>query len=415
MNKTVLREKKSLILFILAFFVMTILFLQSKNPLWKGHLEIDIWDFYQTIGVYFKNRSFLSLKGNEILPGSLLFFFVPRVFCNGRGDYGSYLNGFIMVNFFLLGLHLWLYKKQTKFLNILLFLLIMLAYGPILFFRVELIVSFLVILSIYLWRKKQFILSTFSLGLAVGTKLYPIIFLPYYLLLCLSDKHRFKKLFFCLIFFLGGFLLPILVFFLLGGNYQKLLYSLTFHSEKPFSIESLWGTVYTGVFLILEKKPPALFGGYGLWGLKPEGFDISQSFLNWFSLLPVIFFYLYIYFKKELRKTLKVSALFGIILLSVAFAKNMHPQYLFWFISLFPLLKIKKEGIGDYLILGSVILIIALLTQSIYPLLYTQFIQQFYGKGKQVEIFYLQLTRNICVLILLILSFKYLFIKKTIE
>ena len=397
------------------FFVLLILYSQSLIPLWKGHLEIDIWDFYETTNVYLSNGSFKTLKGNEIMPGGLLFFFLPLIFSSSINNYHTYLGSFILVNLFILALLFLLYKRFGNVFACPIMALILLGLGPILLFRFDLIVCLLVILSIISFKKGQYFLSTLFLGLATGTKLYPIIFLPYYLLVIFLPKYDFKKAFFALTAFLLGFSLPILGFVLLGGSLQKFIYSLTFHSRKPMSVESLWGTIYTGLNLLLFKKPPALFGEYGLWALKPKIFNQSTNFLNWLSLLPVIVLYIYLLLKRQKLKKFRVSTLFLLTLSSLTMAKNLHPQYLIWPLSLFPFLHFKPRNQTSYLMLAAVIFIITLLTQYIYPLSYTSFIQTFYGRGLEKEIFYLLVIRNILLVLLLYKSIYYIIVKKTLS
>ena len=405
---------KDIILLFFIFLTFYIIYFQANSSLWRGHLEVDVYVFFQRVEHFLKQKTFSSLKGNEHIPGSLLFFFLPLIFLSSKFTYSSYLKAFFLVNFILLFIHLLLYRRKSKFFNSLIFLLIILSIGPILLFRFELVVSLLVLLSILFWKQKNYYLAGLFLGASMAIKFYPIVFLPYLLLLLIYRK-KYKKTLLFFISFLIGVLLPTLIFFILGGNLKQLLYSLEYHSLKPISIESIPGTFITLTSLLINNKPPALFGGWGVWGIKPMT-KISPFLINWFWFLPVLIFYLYLVVKKQFLRELNVGVFFCLILLFLVFSKNLHPQYIFWFISFFPLLKVKKpKDRIKYLILFFFILIIGILNQLVYPILYSSFIEDFYNNGEKIEIFYLHFLLNLYILFLFIVSFKEIFIKKSIE
>ncbi|MFH0942618.1 MAG: hypothetical protein V1810_00400, partial [Candidatus Beckwithbacteria bacterium] len=79
-------------------------------------------------------------------------------------------------------------------------------------------------------------------------------------------------------------------------------------------------------------------------------------------------------------------------------------QYIWWFLSLYPFLKFNP--------LSFILLIfICVFNQLVYPLFYTQFIEDFYQHNRQYAVFYALLLRNWLIVNLLILSLKYEFKK----
>lgn len=407
-------SKKKFILIFFILFILCSLYCQSMLSIWRGHLEVDVYVFYQRVEYFLKHQSFSLLKGNEHFPGALLFFFSPLIFCFSKFNYGNYLNSFLFINLILLAVYVFLIKKQANFVHLLLFLLILVVSGPILLFRFEILVSLLLIISLFLWQKKKIFFSLFCLGLALTIKIYPILILPY-LLILLITKRWYQDLVIGLVGFLVGVLLPVIIFFALGGKQQQLFTSLNFHSAKPVSIESVPGVIITAISLWMDKKPPSLLGGYGLWGIKTKLMEYDPIFFNWLWLGPITFFYIFLFLNKKFNQQLKIGVIFWIISLFLLFSKNLNPQYLFWFILLFPLLKVKKSARIDYLILFAIIIVIVLLNQFVYPILYSDFINKFFTLGINKEIFYLQALRNFLTLVLLILSFKNIFIDQTIE
>ncbi|PIS09299.1 hypothetical protein COT75_02220 [Candidatus Beckwithbacteria bacterium CG10_big_fil_rev_8_21_14_0_10_34_10] len=410
--KLIIRNKK----WFLIFFLVLVWYLQSKIPLWRGHLEIDVWDYYNTISLFLKNQSFASLKGNEILPGGLLFFLFPLLLSINNFTYLNFLNSFVVLNLILLLLHFLVYEKNLSYFKLFPFLLILLVSGPILLFRFELFVSLIVILSILFWQKKRFFLSVLLLGIATTIKLYPIFFLPYFLYLGFINFKKEKQLtstFFLLVYFFLGALLPLFIFTVFGGRIEQFIYSLSFHSEKPLSIESIFGSIFIIFNLALKGMPPPLLGTHGLWGLNWS--SVKPQWLNLVSLFPLGFLYFYIFFKTKIKRQLSGSILFLIILFSLVFSKNLHPQYFFWFIFLMPFIKTKKGREIEFFKISFLVLITILLTQCLYPLLYTQLIEGFFKDGRGIEIFYLLLLRNISFLTLVIFSFHLIGVKKNLE
>ncbi|OGD63208.1 hypothetical protein A2160_05430 [Candidatus Beckwithbacteria bacterium RBG_13_42_9] len=407
-------------IFILTFFtalVFLILYFEALIPSWRGHLEIDTWNFYLQIKYFISQHTFAGYKNNEVLPPTLLFLLIPGFLAGWQPfDYGHYLQAFFVVIFVVLALQLWLINLQkATLLRQLMFLITLVLFGPIILFRFDGLVAFLVILSLWLWQKNKYGFSGLSLGYAAAMKVYPIIFLPYLFFLLLNQKQYFKIVMFSFCFGLGVFL-PIIIYFLLGGTLPQIIEGLEFHSLKYVSIESVPGTILTGLSLWLNKRPLPLIGGYGIWGIRSPIVDaIGLEWFNRLWIFPITLFYLYLLRQKEFFKKLSWGIIYFLVLLFLIFSKNLHAQYAWWFMSLFPLLKPKKKFLTDYLIMFGLLCLIALLNQDIYPRLYTDFLDQFYKYGREVEIFYLQVLRNFLILALAVVSFKYLFIKKTVR
>ena len=412
------QKENRIVVAMLATIVFAIIYFQALNPLWKGHLEVDTWIWYQRVEYFYKNNfSFVGLKNSEFLPATLLFLFAPIVFLNSSSlNYSSYLKGALCLNLFILFFHFCFYKKERGSLQAIFFLIILLSLGPIMLFRFDGFVTLLILLTLWFWRKKNFSLSGFFFGWATAIKVFPVIFLPYFLLVLRSDKkQRLQIIPFLLFFIIAGFL-SLLIFFLIGGSVEQVFEALGFHSLKYVSIESVPGVFLTGASLLVAHKPLTLVRGYGVWGINSELINIlGLNFFNYLWMLPIFLFYLFLTIKKEFTKNLNIGVLFCLTILFLVFSKNLHPQYIFWFIALFPFLKVKEGGEFDYFLMFFFIIIISFLNQNVYPLLYTNFLEQFYSRGKEIEIFYLQFLRNLSIILLLIFSFKAIFLKKSLE
>lgn len=412
MKKNLLLNKTSV--FFVTLVVFTILFLQTIIPLWRNHLIVDIWFYFQRAEHFFNYQTLSNLTNNEHLPGALFYFFIPSVVFFSAKTLDAYTWSFFLLGLIFLAFHLFLYKKINGYLGVLIFLAILLFSGPILLFRFELVVSLLVLLSIYFFKKKRPFWSSLFLGIATTVKVYPILVLPYYLLIFFK-KRKFKKLIITLIFFLLGVGVVIGAYFLIGSSLKELSGSFDFHAKKPLGLESPLTTPLIIFYRYQHHQLPRLIGAYGVWGIDIDFLPVNLNFFNLLPLAMVFLFYLFLYFSKSLSKNFKTQIVFLIFLIFLFFSKNLNPQYLFWAFSLLPIIEIgnkKKEENWSFLILFTA-LVILLLTQYVYPVLYTSLINSF-SAGIQTfnSVVYLLFLRNFLTLFLLIIS-SYVFLKKS--
>ena len=372
-------------------------------PIWNAHLQVDVWVWYERLTSFFKHNSFIGLKDNELLPATLLYLF-PAVLVSGwsTAPYWLYLKATLWVNLLILIGHFIGCRGQNQLVKAGLFALLILAYGPIALFRFDGLATLLVILGLIFWQKQKFSFSGFALGWATGIKIYPVIFLPYLFLL---KRRRLASLKRFILFYLVALLLPVLIFFALGGRWEQVTEALAFHKNKYVSIESLPASILTTLSLLKFHQPMPLLAGYGVWGIDLSFItDLKLQFFNLIWLLPVGIFYLYLFFKKKFFNQLNVEVIFCLTLIFLVFSKNLNPQYVWWFLSLFPLLEFNPLAFV-------LLLFICIFNQLVYPLFYTQFLEDFYRYNQLYAVFYALLLRNWLIVALLIISLKYEFKK----
>lgn len=361
-------------IFILTIVTLLILFWQARLPLYNQHLQVDIWVWWERLDYFRQHLSFAGLSGNEILPATLLYLFVPAALIPvGWLSYANYLPAALVINLIVIGLHLKLIKRPA------LFLVSLLCLGPILLFRFDALVTLLILLSFTDFIKKRFPQSGFWLGLATGMKVFPIIFLPYLLWLA-----RRRALF--LIYFTEALIVPVLVFFILGGNWEQVVEALTFHNLKLISIESLPGSLITGWSLLTTGQPPQLIAGYGIWAVPGPA-----AIFNRLWLVPVGLIYYLVWHRRPKFFSWKIPLV--LILVFLVFSKNLNPQYLWWFMALMPLVSVSRR-------MWFLAFAVALLNQLVYPLFYTTLIESFYQQNRSYWIYYLLLLRNLGIVYL---------------
>lgn len=400
---------------VLAFFiVLLILYLQAFNWLWRRDLQVDIYAYYYKVTNILKNKSFSQLKNNEYLPGSLLFFFAPLLIMGKHLIFSNYLRAFLQLNILLILTTVVIYKTQISWKKISLFLILVQLTGPILLFRFELFMALLVSSSLILWQKKKMALSGFVLGISLMVKLYPVIIIPY-LLVILYYQKGIKKTFSYLFYLILGVSCSLIIFFLLNGNIQQITNSLMFHAKKPIGIDSIYGTVITGISLIINKSPPKLIAGFGVWGIKSLFGGFTPKFINWCWMFPVISLYIFLFFKGELKKQMKIGIIFLFILIFLIFSKNFNPQYYYWFVSLFPLLQTNLIKNNAYFIIFIILSLVLLFCQLIYPIFYVAYIKEFFYLGRMRELYLLACLRDLGIILLALLSFYHILIKRDIQ
>ena len=341
---------------------------------------MDIWVWWERVSYWFTNHSFAWLAGNEILPLTLLYIFIPAgLVPYGWLSYGNYLPAALLINLAVLAGHLFFVKKKPIFLAGLLCL------GPILLFRFDALVTLLILLSFSFFIKNRFPEAGFFLGLATGMKVFPVIFLPYLLLIFFKNK-QIKSFILFIIYFAEALLLPVLIFFLMGGTSVQITHALNFHSQKLISIESLPGSIITGWSLLTQGRPPALLAGYGIWAVAGPAALFNRL---WLVPLGLVYFLIY----KRGGKAFNWNVPLALILTFLVFSKNLNPQYLWWFIALLPLVKVGR-------LVWMVTLAVALLNQLVYPIFYTTLIESFYQQNQSYWVYYLLLFRNLGIVYL---------------
>lgn len=401
-----------LILVVSTILALLVLYKLALNPLWRGHLEIDTWNYFLKVEDFIKSGSLFSTIGNEILPATTLFLLIPGIFIpQPQFYYSAYLPAFFTMIIIVLISHVFLAAKYGSIKQATIFSLLMFFFGPILLFRFDALAALLVVLSLICFQQKKFLPSALIFGLVTSLKIYPIIFLPYLMLILLA-KCQFKLIVSYLISFGLGLILPVLVFFSLGGQFSQITEGLNFHALKPVSIESLPGSLMTISSLLTQFRPPPLFGGWGIWGITtPLIAKLGLSFFNQFWFLPIFIFYLFLIKNKQYLKKINFGIIFCLMLIFLIFSKNLHAQYIWWFLSLFPFIKFQSAKKLEYLFMIVLLIFISIFNQLVYPLFYTQFIEDFYQHNRQYAVFYALLLRNWLIVNLLILSLKYEFKK----
>lgn len=338
------------------------------------------------------------------MPGAMFFFLIPGIsLIVLPNTWQNYLVGLFLVNIVLVILHLLIYRRISN-LSPFIFLAIILSAGPIILYRHDLFVSLFLIISLLLWQSKKYLLSPFFLGIATSIKIFPVLLLPYFLIHQLRF-HEWQKIPTTIASYLLGITSIFTLYILTGSDVKEIISTLAYNSAKPVHVESLWGSILTVVNAIIDGMWPQGLGDRGVFGINPKDIFLPLNFYNYFWLLPIFLLYLKIYNNIK-KKQLLFEYVFLIVLLFTIFSKILTPQYLLWFATLYPLLTFTRISKRLYVGLLSIILIVMLLTQFIYPLHYNELLGIFYTSGQQVEYFIILFLRNLLLATLFFLIYK---------
>ncbi len=396
---------------LILLFVVCILLWAAYRPCWMRHLRTDIDSQHISNARYFlEHGNFSSPEYNEYQPGAVIFFLIlsPLLLIENSNDF--YLQSLFFLNILLIFILAFAYRRMKGVRYHWDYILILLAAGPIVFYRFDLFVILLVILTIDLRNRGKGGWGLFLLGAGTLTKIYPAVLLPYFVLTSwkksgLRTAMKEGAGFLCGL----GLLLPYMLF--LKVPFAELLESLKIQSMKTVHIESLWGT-------FLTLMPRIMSGSFAQDGVDIFGIvGVSRQcmigplwFYNYFWMLPLAVFYVWFSLKVTDRTRYTIYQPMFILLLFLVFSKILAPQYILWFALLFPLVVTPAEFVSkkrrrtDFII----VLVVLALSQYIYPLRYSELIDGFYFRGEYPHLFYILLFRNVLLVVLLFRFLKVL-------
>ena len=395
-------------------FVLTVVLLLAAghHAWWRGDLEWDVRTFYDRASFFLDRGTWSGIGYNEYQPGSLWFFVFLGSLTTDFHNYEAFLTVTMFVNVLLIVAHFLFFQKNGHRFAPLIFIGLLLACGPILLFRFELLVSLLVLHAWKCFHKGSLICAAFLLGVATSIKLYPVLLLP---LICaehlrrrrISDAAKEVGIFFT------GMLLPVLTFFEFGGSMTDLLSSIKVHQLKAIGLEGFWGNLTVMVQRAMHI-PLRVTLAFGIHGLTSDVPLLTESTITgvWICAIGVTFLAVLWRFRKSGYADPVLSLL--LLMVFLYFSKVVNPQYLWWWASFFPLIPVRWYGrymwpFAFLATLGSL-----LLTQIIYPLNYqSSFLPWFYSGTGSPLLFVISVGRNACFFVVLLLTLIRVFHQRT--
>jgi hypothetical protein len=370
---------------ILSFTISIIyILLQSLQPSFYMHLFPDVFVFHARATYFWENLSLKDLGHNEYQPGAIVFFILVGLVFMADQSLETFKWGLFAANTGLLIFTAFLFYKMKRYAGIIVLSVLLLALGPILLFRFDLLVIFLLILVFYFWEKKYFGLAMAILPLGVLVKVYPVIFLPYLLFLGFK-KYRTSNIIYhevaSFAYLFSIFLSSLLTYFLLYTivfqvSFNDTLISYNFHNLKSVATESVWASAIYFIHLIQGIPFPSMESDFGINAISRREIYPSIFFYNYFWVLPLGLLNLF-YFWKYRKGSHEINYQFIILnlLTFLIFSKVFSNQYWAWLLFLIPLLDLKTFVSRKWVINLFLILLTTILHTFIYPLNYSEWLR----------------------------------------
>ena len=340
---------------------------------------------------------------NEYQPGALVFLSSMSLPLRLSHTLGFYEKSLKIINLALLLLIGIVIYSQAKASGLTLFSLILLVSGPIILFRFEALVILFTLLSLWQFEKQHWLAGWVWLTLGIATKVYPIFLVP--LVLIATHKQAGTKatikqatIWLLLLILSVGFFS--LVF---RQPLPQMLTSLSFHSQKPLHIESVWAIVPTLTYWVTHGRPPQHIN-QGIIGLPFS--VISTSTINLLKLLSFVMLgalYVKILRQKKLLAS-RADNWVQVLLLVTVTSFILSPQYLLWWAYLWPLSRWRLTTPFAILVLT-----ILALTQYVFPLSYTNLVDHFFAEGTSSFVYWVLTLRNVLLVVLLLSVMKEVF------
>jgi uncharacterized membrane protein len=315
----------------------------------------------------------------EYPPMAILSFLLPALLSATQPAYGF----LFALEIFLLDLVvLFLMAKLASRLNMQIwrvfsvYTLCLLAMGPVVTGRYDLLPATLVLLALYAFIGGRNKTAWAVLALGVMTKVYPAIIAPFFALYLLRYQQYRRLAQGIAIFVLVVIIISLPWLALDAGGYWQ---SISYHLERGLHIESSYGSVLlVGQILGMTQTTGEL--SYGSWNLDSPMADSLAQISNYITIGLLVFAYA-LYARRlwresktvvplgmndgEAKSFLRYSLLAIVVMLLGS--KLFSPQFLIWLCPLLPLVEVRWRYV-----LPVLFLIVGGITQYIYPYNYIE-------------------------------------------
>ena len=370
-----------------------LLWARASDPRWFGHLQIDPVVFQTRAVSFLEHKSWAQVGTNEYQPGALWFFVATACGLDDPRNFDAFRHALLVANTILLCLHILLAAAFGERHSPWVMMILAAATGPILFYRFELLVSFLVLSGWLFWRRGHLNTCGFLTGLAMATKIYPILLTPilFFDSWVAGKFRKAARLFLATCLGLFGMAISIPILGAKGGDLSS---AIQFHINKPFGIDGTLGTLipilqhFLGIPLRMAPRN-------GIHGFDSDLGPLATTALTWMW-LPIALAVMVLILRDQ-RKNLypNVGGLFVLFGVFVGFGKLMAPQYTWWALSLVPFIGfdwISKKRLALFLTL---LVASQLIGQIVYPLNYSEFIKSFAQAPLENQLFWINAIKNL--------------------
>ena len=191
--------------------------------------------------------------------------------------------------------------------------------------------AMIVTVALLLASHSKLTLSLTLLSVAVGWKIYPLVLLPFVILLGKTWRNRLFYLLFSTVLIIMPYVL-----FITWGGFKGLLDSYDFQMHRGVSWEAVPGIPYLVYFLMANPTGGTILQDESVYGR----FNAPVVTVSSAAFLAVYFYLLKVAVKYAVTVDLLRKEIFNlstlVLLLLIVFSKLLSPQYLLWYILLLP-------------------------------------------------------------------------------
>ena len=331
-----------------AFFVITILAVVALLMTGMFHEWNDVYLYFEYSSNIFNGQMPYRDFVFEYPPFTIPFILIPRFFTTDLQIYCTLFSVMTLI-FFLLGT-VFLLKIAKHFgttnVRILIFATVTLVMmNTLVFARNDIIPITICIIGVYLYLQKRYNLAWIVIAIGAMTKLFPILFLPMFLIPLIIRKDYRNAI--------RGIILALTVAVLISlpfiiSDISTAFDYLVYHSERGIQIES----IVSSMILMTNLFDPGLvhvvfdYGSYNLVGSIPEA---MEPFMMPMLMAAVLVFLLWLlvalYRKREsiehdnIRKIIVIGGVI-LFLIFLTFNKVFSAQFVIWVLLLTALTQI---------------------------------------------------------------------------
>ncbi len=367
-----------IIFFLLHIAIFVLLFIPISQLFYYSPGAFELGVAKQILNGGIPYRDFTS----EYPPLALLIYYIPALIQSGYPAYG-FVFAAEMLFFDLIIVYLVAdiatYIELPLVRTLTIYTIVLLAVGPIIVARFDLLPAVLVLAAVWAFIKGKNVLSWVIVALGVTAKLYPLVIAPalgFYLL----RNREFRRLFTGVGAFTATMLACNLPFFLM--NPTGFAGIITYHGDRGIQCESTYASiVLIGKALGLTDVTGVF--NYGSWNIaSPFADSLAKIALPLTAVFLLAMYGVYVWFLwKKTDKTPYLSTgidighakfIIGYVTLAVAIFmagnKVFSPQFLIWLIPTMPLLNGKWQPVYTLIFVT-----MGLITQFIFPYKYTEY------------------------------------------
>jgi hypothetical protein len=383
--------------------VIAVLLVQAYHPLWRRHLEVDVSLRYGVVYEFLRDGSWSNISFTDHPAGAQIYFLLPVALAGGWPvSFPTYSALFVLLSALLLVAHHGIYRRFGPPHAGAVYLLLLVAMGPLQLFRFEPLVALLTLGAWVLFMRGRWRAAGLLFGLAATVKLYPIVLVP----LVAAELWRRGRLRPILEYgaaVLAGALLTLVPFVIWSDTPARLLGVPHKYASYPISFETPWGSLLTAGALRTGRAPLPSATVPGITGIDVAASPLPAALHDLLPLIAAALAIAWLLWRFRHAGYREPSIPLVVITAFLVPAKIINPQYLWWPLSFLPLVALPGASALTRALLAAIAASALVLTQLVYPLHFDTFMAWFLGQPVSFGIVALSFARNALLVLFAVL------------